>query len=244
LHIPFKYLILYNNNNLISYTMKKNKKIPNTPKYAFGGIKKIGNSISSLTQNVFDAQTKGTEKVNNIKSKFNILGGLKDSDKENVKDFAGNYGKFLLDNSANLVGIDAVGAGKAMNYSGRGADEFNKVSNVTGQVAKNIAPIAANIIAPGSGKFVSMGQQVAGGAYNKFGPQNEEGYNAYDSEGNPIVNQNDRSAQFGQMAGQIGGMAGSMMGAGFMPNLPSGIPVYIIVLILLNICYIYFQHQK
>lgn len=192
MHIPFKYLILYNNNNLISYTMK-NKKIPNTPKYKFGGM----NSDT----------------------------------KKNIKDFAGNYGKLLLDNSANALGIDAVGAGKGMNYTGSSADKFNKYSNVTGAISKSIAPMAMNAVIPGSGQIVSMGQQVAGGAYGQFGPQNEQGFNAYDNEGNPIVNQNDRSAQFGQMAGQIGGMVGGMMGggsegmgSGFMPNLPSGTP--------------------
>jgi len=171
----------------------KNKKIPNTPKYKFGGM----NSDT----------------------------------KKNIKDFAGNYGKLLLDNSANALGIDAVGAGKGMNYTGSSADKFNKYSNVTGAISKSIAPMAMNAVIPGSGQIVSMGQQVAGGAYGQFGPQNEQGFNAYDNEGNPIVNQNDKSAQFGQMAGQIGGMVGGMMGggsggmgSGFMPNLPSGTP--------------------
>jgi len=155
--------------------MKKTKKIPNTPKYKFGG-------------------------------------GFDTKDKQNVKDFAGNYAKYLLDNTANVVGIDAVGAGKGMDYKGTSANKFNQVSNVTGAVAKAAAPMVANALVPGSGQLVSMGQQAAGAAYSQFGPQNEQGFNAYDNQGNPIVNEGDKSAQVGQVVGQVGTMVGGFMG--------------------------------
>jgi hypothetical protein len=160
--------------------MKKTKKIPNTPKYKFGG-------------------------------------GFDSKDKANVRNFIGNSAKMYADTALNAVGVDAVGAGKGMEYKGTSANKFNQASNVTGAVSKAVAPAVANVLLPGSGQFVSMGQQVAGGAYGKFGPQNEEGFNAYDADGNPIMNENDNSAQVAQIAGQVGGMA-----SGFMGGSPGG----------------------
>ena len=160
--------------------MKKTKKIPNTPKYKFGG-------------------------------------GFDSKDKANVRNFIGNSAKMYADTALNAVGVDAVGAGKGMEYKGTSANKFNQASNVTGAVSKAVAPAVANVLLPGSGQFVSMGQQVAGGAYGKFGPQNEQGFNAYDADGNPIMNENDNSAQVAQIAGQVGGMA-----SGFMGGSPGG----------------------
>lgn len=162
--------------------MKKTKKIPNTPKYKFGG-------------------------------------GFDSKDKANVRNFIGNSAKMYADTALNAVGVDAVGAGKGMEYKGTSANKFNQASNVTGAAAKVAAPMVANLLLPGSGQVLSMGQQVAGGAYNQFGPQNEQGFNAYDEQGNPIVNEGDKSAQVGQIVGQVGSMAGSFMGGS-----PGGMP--------------------
>lgn len=162
--------------------MKKTKKIPNTPKYKFGG-------------------------------------GFDSKDKANVRNFIGNSAKMYADTALNAVGVDAVGAGKGMEYKGTSANKFNQASNVTGAAAKVAAPMVANLLLPGSGQVLSMGQQVAGGAYNQFGPQNEQGFNAYDEQGNPIVNEGDKSAQVGQIVGQVGSMAG-----GFMGGSPGGMP--------------------
>jgi hypothetical protein len=162
--------------------MKKTKKIPNTPKYKFGG-------------------------------------GFDSKDKANVRNFIGNSAKMYADTALNAVGVDAVGAGKGMEYKGTSANKFNQASNVTGELSKKLAPAVANVLLPGSGQVLSMGQQVAGGAYGKFGPQNEQGFNAYDADGNPIMNEGDNSAQIAQIAGQIGGMA-----SGFMGGSPGGMP--------------------
>jgi hypothetical protein len=162
--------------------MKKTKKIPNTPKYKFGG-------------------------------------GFDSKDKANVRNFIGNSAKMYADTALNAVGVDAFGAGKGVEYKGTSANKFNQASNVTGAVSKAVAPTVANVLLPGSGQFVSMGQQVAGGAYGQFGPQNEEGFNAYDDQGNPIMNEGDKSAQVAQIAGQVGGMA-----SGFMGGSPGGMP--------------------
>jgi hypothetical protein len=162
--------------------MKKTKKIPNTPKYKFGG-------------------------------------GFDSKDKANVRNFIGNSAKMYADTALNAVGVDAFGAGKGVEYKGTSANKFNQASNVTGKVSQAIAPAVANVLLPGSGQFVSMGQQVAGGAYGQFGPQNEEGFNAYDDQGNPIMNEGDKSAQVAQIAGQVGSMA-----SGFMGGSPGGMP--------------------
>ena len=162
--------------------MKKTKKIPNTPKYKFGG-------------------------------------GFDSKDKANVRNFIGNSAKMYADTALNAVGVDAVGAGKGMEYKGTSANKFNQASNVTGKVSQAIAPAVANVLLPGSGQVLSMGQQVAGGAYGKFGPQNEQGFNAYDADGNPIMNEGDNSAQIAQIAGQVGGIA-----SGFMGGSPGGMP--------------------
>jgi len=160
--------------------MKKTKKIPNTPKYTFGG-------------------------------------GFDSKDKANVRNFIGNSAKMYADTALNAVGVDAFGAGKGVEYKGTSANKFNQASNVTGAVSKAVAPAVANVLLPGSGQVLSMGQQVAGGAYGKFGPQNEQGFNAYDADGNPIMNEGDNSAQVAQIAGQVGGIA-----SGFMGGSPGG----------------------
>jgi len=161
LHIPFKYLILYNNNNLISYTMKKNKKIPNTPKYKFGGFPKLEQ-------------------------------GLKD------------YGLGLADQSLGMLGASNII--KDSQYSDTGFGNFmKKGSAISGEIGKVALPMAANIIAPGSGKFVSMGQQAIG----QFNPQDPS---QYDEQGNPINPNMQTAKQAIGMAGQIGNMAGGFMG--------------------------------
>lgn len=153
-----------------------------------------------------------TPKTQNL-TKYKFGGGFDAKDKTNVRNFFGNYAKAGLDTVANIAGIDAVGAGKGIEYKGNSANKFNQITNVTGAIAKTAAPIAANLVVPGSGNMVSAGQQVAGGAYNQFGPQNEQGYNAYDSQGNPIYNEGDKSGQIGNMAGQAGSIAGGFMGS-------------------------------
>lgn len=141
--------------------MKKNKKIPNTPKYKFGGFPKL-------------------EK------------GLKD------------YGLGLADQSLGMLGASNVI--KDSQYSDTGFGNFmKKGSAITGEIGKVALPIAANIIAPGSGKFVSMGQQAIG----QFNPQDPS---QYDEQGNPINPNMQTAKQAIGMAGQIGGMAGMAFG--------------------------------
>jgi len=150
------------------------------------------------------------KKTNKI-PKYKFGGGFDSKDKSNVGNFFKNYGLGIADTSLNALGVDAIGAGKGINYQGNSANKFNQVTNVTGAVAKAAAPIVANAVVPGSGQLISAGQQMTGGAYNQFGPQNEQGFNGYDSQGNPIYNEGDKSGQIGNIAGQVGSMAGGFM---------------------------------
>lgn len=102
--------------------------------------------------------------------KYNFGGKLE----KGLKDYALG----MADSTLAVVGLDNVV--KDDQYSDTGFGNFaKKTSNITGAIGKTALPIAANIVAPGSGKFVSMGQQAIG----QFNPQDPS---QFDAQGNPI----------------------------------------------------------
>ncbi len=80
-------------------------------------------------------------------------------------DFFGNMGRATADIALSTVGMNNVIQND--DYHGAGADFNRQVGNTVGGITKSLAPMAANMIAPGSGKFISIGQNALG----NFNPQ-------------------------------------------------------------------------
>lgn len=87
-----------------------------------------------------------------------------------------NTGKFLGDTALSSVGLSNVIGDE--DYKGSSANDFRNISGVTGMLAGAALPLAANMVVPGSAKFIKMGQQAIG----QFNPQEQQvmaygGYN-------------------------------------------------------------------
>jgi len=157
---------------------------------------------------------------NNKKIPKYKVGGLQGSlfnmsskDRSNIKDFMGNGTNAVADITLSALGADNIIKDDA--YKGNSAKFFKGYSDVVGGVAKAALPMAANAIVPGSGQFVSMGQNAIG----QFNPQ-DNSMITYDAQGNPIYPQQRSTKQIGQMAGQLGTMGSSFLQFGGMkyPN--------------------------
>lgn len=121
-----------------------------------------------------------------------------------------DYGLGIADTLLGTVGANNVI--KDSQYSNtQFGNAAKQVSGIAGSVGKAALPIAANVIAPGSGQFVSAGQQAIG----QFNPQDASQFDEY---GNPI-NPNMQTAQQAiGMAGQMGSQFFAMGGMNMQPN--------------------------
>lgn len=138
-----------------------------------------------------------------------------------------NGGKKLKDiftnglNATGDIALSAVGASNVIKdsaYKGNSANLFRGYSDVVGGIAKAALPMAVNMVAPGSGQFVSAGQGIVGG----LNPQ-DNSMVTYDSMGNPIIPEQRQSQQIGQVAGQLTGAMGMFAKhGGKMPMYPNG----------------------
>ncbi len=90
----------------------------------------------------------------------------------NLKDITKNFGLGLADTALGIVGAPNVI--QDSNYSGKGSQFAQGYSNIAGQIGKTVLPMAANIIAPGSGALISAGQQQIG----KLNPNEEQAINS------------------------------------------------------------------
>ena len=138
--------------------------------------------------------------VKNNNSNSFALGGFKGSDitLKDVGQFAGNYGKATLDSS-----LSAFGMGNVINesdYKGQSAQDFNKISNVTGGITKAALPIVAGV----------AGGMVAGPQGAQMGMSAAKGLQGLGSQINPEDNQGLTEEQL--MAQQQGNQAGNMTG--------------------------------
>lgn len=78
----------------------------------------------------------------------------------NGGDFMGNLGKGMLDAGLSSIGLTNVIPNTA--YNGASANNFIKGSNMMGSIGQTILPMAANMVAPGSGTAVRAGQSMLG----------------------------------------------------------------------------------
>lgn len=114
-------------------------------------------------------------------------------------EIATNYGLGMADTVLGTVGMSNVI--KDDQYKGAGSQFFRGYSDVAGAVGKAALPMAANIIAPGSGQFVSAGQQAVG----QFNPEDPS--------------QLDKDPRTTQMIGNsLGTVAGPAMQLAMMRN--------------------------
>lgn len=158
MHIPFKYLILYNNNNLISYTMKKNKKIPNTPKYKFGGFPKLEQGLKDYGLGLADSAL-GTLGAGNV---------IKDSQYSDT-----GFGNAMKKGSAISGALTKTAAGMIPGYG-----QF--ISAGQGLIGQAVGPDKSqydeqgNPINPNMQQAIGMAGQIggmAGGFIGKYGGQ-------------------------------------------------------------------------
>lgn len=135
-----------------------------------------------------------------------------------------NYGLAMAD-----VPLSALGASNVIKddmYKGEGGDNISKVGNAMGGIAKTLVPMAANIVAPGSGKFVKMGQEAINKATSYGGDEQTSGYTQNFAYGGTIQNGTELEKQEvlrtpqGQIR-QVDAPTHSQGGTGAM-NLPSG----------------------
>lgn len=105
-----------------------------------------------------------------------------------------NAGLGYADIFMSAVGMDNVV--KDDHYQGYGAKAARGYSDVAGGIAKAALPIAANILAPGSGAAVGAAQQGIG----MLNPQEPIKYDEY---GNPIQPEKRTTQKIGNVAGQI-----------------------------------------
>ena len=83
----------------------------------------------------------------------------------------GNYGKALAD--AGLSTFGASNVIKDSDYKGGSAKDFARGAKIVGGINAAVAPIAMNMVAPGSGQLISGVQKTVGG----FNPQDPSQYN-------------------------------------------------------------------
>ncbi len=119
----------------------------------------------------------------------------------------GNYGKALADSALSTFGASNVI--KDSDYKGGSAKDFARGAKIVGGINAAVAPIAMNMVMPGSGKLVSGAQKTIGG----FNPQDASQYNEDGSLKDPGIAQFQQGiASAGQLAGQAQGMGLFAMG--------------------------------
>lgn len=96
-------------------------------------------------------------------------------------DFLDNTARGTADVALSTLGMNNVI--QDQDYTGTGANFTKNTANTAGNITKQLAPLAANMILPGSGQFVQMGQNMLG----KFNPeqQNQQFGNGGIQEGQP-----------------------------------------------------------
>ena len=114
----------------------------------------------------------------------------------------GNYGKALAD--AGLSTFGASNVIKDSDYKGGSAKDFARGAKIVGGINAAVAPIAMNMVAPGSGQLISGVQKTVGG----FNPQDPSQYNEDGSLKDPGI------AQFQQGIASAGNIAGQAQGMG------------------------------
>lgn len=114
----------------------------------------------------------------------------------------GNYGKALAD--AGLSTFGASNVIKDSDYKGGSAKDFARGAKIVGGINAAVAPIAMNMVAPGSGQLISGVQKTVGG----FNPQDPSQYNEDGSLKDPGI------AQFQQGIAAAGNIAGQAQGMG------------------------------
>jgi len=206
LHIPFKYLILYNNNNLISYTMKKNKKIPNTPKYKFGGFPKLEQGLKDYGLGLADSAL-GTLGAGNV---------IKDSQYSDT-----GFGNAMKKGSAFSGALTKTAAGMIPGYG-----QF--ISAGQGLIGQAVGPDKSqydeqgNPINPNMQQTIGMAGQIggmAGGFMGKYGgqmrfamggmnikPNAEVEGGGYGKDGENTLNPDNTATQFNGPTHEQGGI--------------------------------------
>ena len=102
--------------------------------------------------------------------------------KEEYYDMKGNklptmMGGGIFNNYLRAMGdipLTALGMGNVISddeYKGAGAQGMRKAAGIAGGVAGAALPVAANMIAPGSGALIGMGQNMLGNQFNPQQPQ-------------------------------------------------------------------------
>jgi hypothetical protein len=150
---------------------------------------------------------------------------------DNAKSFTGNVLRASADNALSIIGLDNV-IGEE-DYKGKSAEKFGQITNITGGITKNLAPIATGIggavIGAGLGNPM-LGAQLGYGlgkgvqnAAGTFNPEDEVGGNEAYMKSQGTANKIDTA---GQMLGKTGmnafGMMAPFMGMGQNTQQPVG----------------------
>lgn len=80
---------------------------------------------------------------------------------DKTKEVVGNYGKGVADATLSTFGMPDVITDDM--YKGSTGHAFDKAGSIIGKVGNKALPIVANMVAPGSGQLVNVGQQLLGG---------------------------------------------------------------------------------
>lgn len=223
--IPYAYSVKYNQSGTPEVLSGYNKFYGELPKTLFPEQKFYQQPQTIDTINLMPKLT-----PEEIKQK------LKNVPSTEIKEFAGggkagnffhNFGTAIADTA-----LGAIGAGDVLNegdYRGKRAEQWGNVTDVTGQIAGAVAPMAMNAMIPGSGKFVSMGQQIIGANLNKaYGPQEEENQIMYAKHGGMMPNAELEKKEVMQYpdgtTGQVNGP--SHENGGVPVNIPAGTKVF------------------
>lgn len=123
---------------------------------------------------------------------------------KNFFDVLGNYGKATADSALSIVGAGSVIDDK--DYKGNSAKFFDKVSDIQGQAIGTLAPMAANILLPGSGVALKGIQTGVSGALSNNSQQTGQGIAQAGIQGANMFNNMQQANQYGDALNALGSL--------------------------------------
>lgn len=84
----------------------------------------------------------------------------------NLGQAAGNYGKMMADTSLGMLGLSDIIDDN--DYKGNTSKMFSDISNINNMLGNTVIPMAANIVAPGSGQIIKGIQGIGNQTENMF----------------------------------------------------------------------------